>query len=326
MMTRWHPASRRCPREGRDPKTAELLEALSAFNGIELNIFATLAHHPRLLKRWSAFGGVLLYGGALPARERELLILRTGYLCRAPYEWGQHVTIGLAAGLTDEEIAGWPTGPTPTGWSDADALLLRATDELHADSRISDATWAALAAQWDEQQLIELCMVVGQYHLVAMTLNSLGVEPETDDFPALPGMTDLAGRKVLVVGAGTQASADPDAPIGNGRAIAVVAGTRPAPPSPAPTSTPTPPSATADLVEAEGATAHVLTADVADPDACAGRGRGGRRGDGRPRRAGVQRRHRRRHGDAGHHARAVGPRVLGERPLALPARRRPRCA
>ena len=114
-MTRWHPASRRCPREGRDPKTAELLDGLSAFNGTELNIFATLAHHPRLLKRWSAFGGVLLYGGALPARERELLILRTGYLCRAPYEWGQHVTIGLAAGLTDEEIARVADGPDAAG-------------------------------------------------------------------------------------------------------------------------------------------------------------------------------------------------------------------
>jgi 4-carboxymuconolactone decarboxylase len=174
------------PREGREPKTAELLEGLSAFNGMELNIFATLARHPRLLKRWSAFGGVLLYGGALPARERELLILRTGYLCRAPYEWGQHVTIGLASGLTDEEIARVAAGPEAEGWSDGDALLLRATDELHRDSTISDDTWAALASQWDEQQLIELCMVVGQYHLVAMTLNSLGVEPEFDDFPALP--------------------------------------------------------------------------------------------------------------------------------------------
>jgi 4-carboxymuconolactone decarboxylase len=173
-------------REGRDPKTAELLEALSAFNGVGLNIVATLAHHPRLLKRWSDFGGVLLYGGKLPARERELLILRTGYLCRAPYEWGQHVTIGLAAGLTDEEIARVASGPDAPGWSDADVLLLRAADELHRDSTIRDDTWTALAAQWDEQQLIELCMVVGQYHLVAMTLNSLGVEPETDDFPALP--------------------------------------------------------------------------------------------------------------------------------------------
>jgi alkylhydroperoxidase family enzyme len=182
------------PKEGRDPKTAELLDGLSGFNGTELNIFATLAHHPRLLKRWSAFGGVLLYGGALPARERELLILRTGYLCRAPYEWGQHVAIGRAAGLRDEEIARIAAGPDASGWSDADALLLRATDELHADSRIDDATWMALAEQWDDQQLIELCMVVGQYHLVAMTLNSLGVEPETDDFPVLPAFPGHAGR------------------------------------------------------------------------------------------------------------------------------------
>jgi 4-carboxymuconolactone decarboxylase len=174
------------PPEGRDPKTAELLDGLKGFNGTELNIFATLAHHPRLLKRWSAFGGVLLYGGALPARERELLILRTGYLCRAPYEWGQHVAIGLAAGLTEEEIARVAAGPDAPGWSDDEVALLRATDELHGDSRISDDTWTALAARWDAQQLIEVCMVVGQYHLVAMTLNSLGVEPETDDFPELP--------------------------------------------------------------------------------------------------------------------------------------------
>jgi alkylhydroperoxidase family enzyme len=174
------------PREGRDPKTAELLEALSAFNGVELNIFATLAHHPRLLKRWSDFGGVLLYGGKLPPRERELLILRTGYLCRAPYEWGQHVTIARASGLTDDEIERVAQGPGAAGWSSDDAVLLRAADELHTDSRIGDATWSSLSARWDEQQLIEVCMVVGQYHLVAMTLNSLGVEPESDDFPELP--------------------------------------------------------------------------------------------------------------------------------------------
>jgi 4-carboxymuconolactone decarboxylase len=174
------------PADDRDPKTAELLDGLKGVNGTELNIFATLAHHPKLLKRWSAFGGVLLYGGVLPARERELLILRSGYLCRAPYEWGQHVAIGRASGLTDEEIARVAAGPDADGWSDDDAVLLRAADELHADNRISDSTWTPLAARWDTQQLIEVCMVVGQYHLVAMTLNSLGVEPESEDFPELP--------------------------------------------------------------------------------------------------------------------------------------------
>jgi alkylhydroperoxidase family enzyme len=174
------------PREGRDPRTEELLEPLRGPDGTELNIFATLAHHPKLLKRWSAFGGVLLYGGVLPARERELLILRAGYLCRAHYEWGQHVAIGRAAGLSDDDIARVAAGPDAEGWSPDDAALLRAADELHRDSRIGDATWTALAERWDEPQLIEVCMVVGQYHLVAFTLNSLGVEPESADFPELP--------------------------------------------------------------------------------------------------------------------------------------------
>ncbi len=186
MMGRMAPRIPPLPVDGRDPRTEELLAPLRRPDGTELNIFATLARHPRLFKRWSAFGGMLLYGGTLPEREREVLILRTGYLCRAGYEWGQHVEIGRHAGLSDEEIARVAEGPEAAGWSPDDAHLLRAADELHADNRIGDATWGALATRWDEQQLIEVCMVVGQYHLVAFALNSLGVEPESDDLPVLP--------------------------------------------------------------------------------------------------------------------------------------------
>jgi len=172
------------PREGRDPKTAELLEGLRWSDGSELNIFATLAWHPALLKRWASFGGTLLYGGRLSPRDRELLILRTACHCHADYEWGQHVAIALAAGLTEDEVARVVHGPDADGWSHDDALVLRAADELHLHSRIQDGTWAELAARYDEQQLIEVCMVVGQYHLVAYTLNSLEVQPE----PGLPEM------------------------------------------------------------------------------------------------------------------------------------------
>lgn len=174
------------PREGRDPRTEELLAPLRRPDGTEMNIFATLAHHPRLMKRWAAFGGVLLYGGTLPGRDRELLILRTAWHCDAHYEWGQHVAFGRAEGLTDEEIERVAAGPHAPGWSNDDALVLRAADELHDESRISDPTWAALAERYDEQQLIEVCMVVGQYHLVAYTLNSLGVQGEVE-LPPIPG-------------------------------------------------------------------------------------------------------------------------------------------
>ncbi len=147
-----------------------------------LNIFRTLANHPALMKRWLVFGNHVLAKSTLPARERELVILRIGWLCQAGYEWGQHTVIGKASGLTDEEIARIAKGPDANGWSAADRALLRATDELHGDAFISDATWAELASQWSTEQLMDLVFTVGQYHLVSMALNTLGVQPE----PGLP--------------------------------------------------------------------------------------------------------------------------------------------
>jgi alkylhydroperoxidase family enzyme len=136
------------------------------------------------LTRWAAFGGTLLFGGELPARDREVLILRTAWRCRAEYEWGQHVVFAGRAGLTDEEIARCAQPASEA--SEEIAMLLRAADELHHDARIGDTTWNELAARYTEQQLIEICMLVGQYHLVAFTLNSLGVERE-EGVVGLPG-------------------------------------------------------------------------------------------------------------------------------------------
>lgn len=149
-----------------------------------VNIFATLVRHPGLFRRWLPFGGKLL-AGRLPARERELMVLRTGWLCGSEYEWAQHVLVGRSAGLTDAEIERVTLGPDADGWDDHDALLLRATDELHRDHCISDGTWAALAERYDDRQLVEIPMLVGHYHLVSMTLNSLGV-PLEDGAPGFP--------------------------------------------------------------------------------------------------------------------------------------------
>jgi alkylhydroperoxidase family enzyme len=148
-----------------------------------LNIFRTLARHPKLLKRWLVFGNHILVKSSLPPREREIVILRIGWLCRSAYEWGQHVLIGRGSGLDDDEIARIALGPDAPGWSDFERALLRATDELRADACISDATWADLSKRYDTLQLMDLVFTVGQYNLVSMALNSLGVPPE----PGLPG-------------------------------------------------------------------------------------------------------------------------------------------
>jgi 4-carboxymuconolactone decarboxylase len=140
------------------------------------NIFRTLARHPELFRSWAPFGGYLLTGGELPPRDRELLILRTAARCGSSYEWGQHVRIALGVGLDRETIDRIVAGPEADGWSDHQAALMRAVDDLHETARISDEAWEALNRSYSDVQLIELTMLVGQYHLVAFALNSLGVE------------------------------------------------------------------------------------------------------------------------------------------------------
>jgi alkylhydroperoxidase family enzyme len=157
-----------------DDDTREMLERLKV-DGRVFNIFSTLAAHPKLLKKWLVFGNHILNKSTLPPRERELLILRVGWLCRAEYEWGQHVVIGKKAGLTDDEIERVKEGPDAPGWGEFDAALLRAVDELRGQAFISDAVWDALAAAYDRRQLLDLIFTVGQYNLVSMALNTLGV-------------------------------------------------------------------------------------------------------------------------------------------------------
>lgn len=152
--------------------------------GPRLNIFTTLVRHPKLFKRWTVFGGHILGKSTLPVRERELVILRTGWRCKSHYEFHQHTRIGLACGLTREEIA--KLTRSADDWSGRDALLVRASDELHDDQIIEDATWAGLQEHFDEKQLIDLIFTIGQYTLVSMVLNTLGVQAEDGSTEFLP--------------------------------------------------------------------------------------------------------------------------------------------
>ena len=162
-----------------DDAVREILEPLKAMgSGHVLNIFATLAHHPDLMRRWLVFGNHVLGKSTLPPREREIAILRIGWLCRSAYEWGQHVIIARGIGMSDDEIARIAAGPDAEGWSEGEALILRATDELHEAARIGDATWAALTQHFDQKQCMDLVFAVGQYNLVSMALNTFGVVPD----------------------------------------------------------------------------------------------------------------------------------------------------
>ena len=149
-------------------------------DGPILNIFRTLAHYPKLMKRWLVFGNHVLAKNTLSPRDRELAILRVGWLCKAEYEWAQHVVIALASGLTQDEIDRVPKGPEAPGWSESEIALLKAVDELVGDAFIEDETWQALSRSFSKEQIMDLIFTVGQYNLVSMALNSLGVQLEDD--------------------------------------------------------------------------------------------------------------------------------------------------
>ncbi len=139
------------------------------------NVIGTLARHWEASGRLGQMGAhVLGPSSTLPPRDRELLILRTAWLCQAEYEWAQHVHIGRKAGLSDSEIQRCREGPEDPGWNELDASLLRAADELHADQRIADPTWQALSRHYNTLQLMDVVFAVGQYTMVAMALKSFG--------------------------------------------------------------------------------------------------------------------------------------------------------
>ncbi|MFJ7290184.1 carboxymuconolactone decarboxylase family protein [Streptomyces collinus] len=162
-----------------DPRTRELLAIAPRDPGGGIpNIFTTLVRHPDLYEQFMPFGGQLLVSGRLPGDVRELLILRTAWNTGSRYEWGRHLPLARAEGVTDADIDRIGEGPEAPGWTDLQRHLIRAADELNRDATMSDTTWAGLAGHFDEAELIELVMLVGQYHMVAFFLNATGVELE----------------------------------------------------------------------------------------------------------------------------------------------------
>ena len=150
-----------------------------------LPILTVIANHPTLLAPMIEFTAAIATRGVLSRRDSELLALRTAWNCRSAFEWGHHVLYARVAGIDDAEIARLATREVDAKWSPRERALFAAADELHASQRISDATWAALVRDFDEPQRVEIPFVVGQYTMLSMVAESLGV-PVEPELPKLP--------------------------------------------------------------------------------------------------------------------------------------------
>ena len=142
-----------------------------------------VARHAGLVAAWSPLTAYLLTKGALPARQRELAILRVAWACQSPYQWRTHVVMAPAFGVQPADVERVRGGPDAPEWSAHDRAVLRAVDQLMASATIDDETWAALAEVWDERQLVELPVLVGQYLMIAFCHNAIGVDVPDWDAP-----------------------------------------------------------------------------------------------------------------------------------------------
>jgi 4-carboxymuconolactone decarboxylase len=163
------------------PEVAELLAGMPSARGVPLNVFRTLAHHPRLLKRMNVFGGLFLAHGSLPDRQREIVILRAAWRARSIYEFGQHTLLGREAGLTEVEIGALAGGRHD--WSAEDQALISAADQVDAAARVDLPTWEALVETHGSATAIEVVFLAGFYRMLAGFLNTVEVELD----PGVPG-------------------------------------------------------------------------------------------------------------------------------------------
>jgi 4-carboxymuconolactone decarboxylase len=146
--------------------------------GSKTYVIMVMANHPELGKVYNIWGKHLLMANTVPIRPREMIILRVGWNLKSGYEWHNHVGYGLNAGLTLGEIAAIREGPDAPNWNDDDRAVLRAVDEQMEIGRITDPTWAKLAAIYDKKQLMDLVFTIGHYVMIGWSISSLGVRLE----------------------------------------------------------------------------------------------------------------------------------------------------
>jgi AhpD family alkylhydroperoxidase len=114
---------------------------------------------------------------ALDPKLRELAILRVGYISNCAYELFQHEPFGRFVGLTDAQIAAIKAGDAASPELDeAQRAVLRFVDDIVLNVRPSDEALAALRLHLDDQQVIDLVLVTGNYMTVCRFLETTGIE------------------------------------------------------------------------------------------------------------------------------------------------------
>lgn len=172
--------------EGEWTAVHKALVAKFSRDGRADNQLKTLLNVPEIVDGAMPFTMYLLEESTLPPRHREILILRTSWLCGTQSLWARHAARARNLGMTDEEIRWIAQGPDARGWDAFERTLLQMADQLYRNSSVNDATWKALAARYDLEHLMDAVETVNHFTFLSLLNNSFGVQPDeglTDRLP-----------------------------------------------------------------------------------------------------------------------------------------------
>ncbi len=143
-------------------------------------VLRTFAHHPQLANAFSPLNVHLLSTNSLPVKLRQIAIMRTAWITGAVYMWSSHLNTSMSVGLSPEMYGPIQRGADDPYFTEFERVVVRATEELVRERKISDTNWQALAAEWDNKQLLDFMFTVGCYAMVAGVMRSTGAQRDAD--------------------------------------------------------------------------------------------------------------------------------------------------
>jgi alkylhydroperoxidase family enzyme len=156
--------------------TAEQAELVGNWRNLVFS--RVLARRPDMYRIFMPFIEKVIAGTRLPPRERQIVVLRLLAAADETYELHHHMVISRGAGMSEEEITAAASGEGLAGF---DRTLADAAEQLLRDQTIADATWAALAERYSEEQLMEVVFLAGCYATMAMLTKTFGMPLESDE-------------------------------------------------------------------------------------------------------------------------------------------------
>ena len=177
----------RMPKITEEEWTDEIIDVFNVLTGPGFNadnskhhVVTTFARNPPLAMKFFTFNRHLLADNAMPVRLRQIAIMRTAWVRRCTYMWSSHLRMSDRLGLAREDYEAIKLGSDSPHWSEFERLIVGAVDQLCDNSDLDEATWNALAAEFDHKQVLDFLFTVGCYTMIAMVMNALRIDREED--------------------------------------------------------------------------------------------------------------------------------------------------